>query len=210
LIHVSQREWVSRSACRTQPTATFYPDMSAGRESAYDAAKAICATCPVAGPCLDFAWPPQPSGSVGCVMFRGRLRRLGDGEEFGCWSGTLPSERGFGDKRKTKEAEPGSDPCDHCGKLIRKTGIKKYCGERCQRAAARKPVESDAPHLDLGPEIRRCAFCGGQYEKTKPRQRHCSTECVRNSLMGRAPKMETDRQEPPVTVYMMEAKENEG
>ena len=43
--------WMEDGHCRAYPPAVFFPSDGAG----VDAARRICATCPVVGPCLDYA-----------------------------------------------------------------------------------------------------------------------------------------------------------
>ena len=44
-------EWMRRGNCREEPPATFFPSDGAGVE----AARRLCATCPVKEPCLEYA-----------------------------------------------------------------------------------------------------------------------------------------------------------
>jgi WhiB family redox-sensing transcriptional regulator len=44
-------EWMARGSCRDEPAATFFPSDGVGVEEA----RRICATCPVASPCLEYA-----------------------------------------------------------------------------------------------------------------------------------------------------------
>ncbi len=43
--------WMARGLCANQPPETFFPSDGVGVE----VAKRICATCPVAEPCLEYA-----------------------------------------------------------------------------------------------------------------------------------------------------------
>lgn len=49
------QNWRHRAACRSWPPDTFYPTRCAGHPGRVADAIAICATCPVRGPCLDDA-----------------------------------------------------------------------------------------------------------------------------------------------------------
>ena len=44
-------EWMGRGNCRDEPPARFFPSDGVGVE----AARQICATCPVKAPCLEYA-----------------------------------------------------------------------------------------------------------------------------------------------------------
>jgi WhiB family transcriptional regulator, redox-sensing transcriptional regulator len=68
------RGWARRAACRGADPELFYPVGTAGpAQQQVDAAKAICAHCPVQNACLDWA--------------------LRVGEAHGVWGGTTPEER---------------------------------------------------------------------------------------------------------------------
>jgi len=56
--------WMTEAACRnTVPTATFFPERG-GRDTA-EAAKAVCATCPVSDDCLSWALAVRERGIWG-------------------------------------------------------------------------------------------------------------------------------------------------
>jgi WhiB family transcriptional regulator, redox-sensing transcriptional regulator len=44
-------EWMARGSCRDEPPSTFFPTDGVGVERA----RRICADCPVASPCLEYA-----------------------------------------------------------------------------------------------------------------------------------------------------------
>lgn len=44
-------EWMSEGNCRNEPPARFFPSDGVGVE----AARQLCATCPVKSPCLEYA-----------------------------------------------------------------------------------------------------------------------------------------------------------
>ena len=44
-------EWMGRGNCRDEPPARFFPSDGVGVE----AARQVCATCPVKAPCLEYA-----------------------------------------------------------------------------------------------------------------------------------------------------------
>ena len=48
---VIETEWMARGSCRSVPPAVFFPSDGVG----VDRARRICATCPVAEPCLEYA-----------------------------------------------------------------------------------------------------------------------------------------------------------
>jgi len=66
-----ETEWTEEAACAGHPTNVFFVDV--GQSSNIPTAKAICRSCPVQKPCLDYA-----------------LRQK---EEFGIWGGATPAER---------------------------------------------------------------------------------------------------------------------
>ena len=43
--------WMAQGNCRDEPPGTFFPNDGVGVE----VARRICATCPVQGPCLEYA-----------------------------------------------------------------------------------------------------------------------------------------------------------
>ena len=61
--------WMRRGNCRDEPAAMFFPSDGAGVE----AARQLCATCPVKEPCLEYA-------------LRNRI-------DHGVWGGTSERER---------------------------------------------------------------------------------------------------------------------
>lgn len=77
--------WRRRAACHDK-TDLFYPDNPAAC-GAYDAAKAVCARCPVSAPCLEFAMETERS----------------DGRH-GVYGGTTPSERDRISAERTRAA----------------------------------------------------------------------------------------------------------
>ena len=62
-------EWMRRGNCREEPPSLFFPSDGAG----VDAARRLCATCPVKEPCLEYA-------------LRNRI-------DHGVWGGTSERER---------------------------------------------------------------------------------------------------------------------
>ncbi len=64
--------WRALAACRGMGPALFYPPGDAELPAA---AAAVCATCPVAAPCL------------------AESLSTNRGEDFGVWAGTTPPER---------------------------------------------------------------------------------------------------------------------
>ena len=65
----SNEEWQDRAACKRIQVELFFPPA----EQEADDAKAVCATCEVRQPCLEFA--------------------IAAGERFGVWGGLTPQER---------------------------------------------------------------------------------------------------------------------
>jgi WhiB family redox-sensing transcriptional regulator len=63
------QEWMAQARCRDLPPATFFPTNSAG----VAAARRVCASCDVAGECLEYA--------------------LGEHLDHGIWGGTSERER---------------------------------------------------------------------------------------------------------------------
>jgi WhiB family transcriptional regulator, redox-sensing transcriptional regulator len=61
--------WMAEGNCRDHPPSTFFPSDGVG----VDVARRICATCPVQGPCLEYA-------------LRNRV-------DHGVWGGTSDRER---------------------------------------------------------------------------------------------------------------------
>jgi WhiB family redox-sensing transcriptional regulator len=74
LDELASAAWRRQASCRTLDPSLFFPSGSSGTE-AQDAAsaKAICSTCPVAAPCLEFA--------------------LTTNQEYGVWGGLDEEER---------------------------------------------------------------------------------------------------------------------
>ena len=62
-------EWMRQGNCREEPPSLFFPSDGAG----VDAARQLCATCPVKEPCLEYA-------------LRNRI-------DHGVWGGTSERER---------------------------------------------------------------------------------------------------------------------
>ena len=65
----SDQEWQDYGSCRRYPVEVFFPPA----EQEADEAKAICETCAVREPCLEYA--------------------LESDERFGVWGGLTPEER---------------------------------------------------------------------------------------------------------------------
>lgn len=62
-------EWMADGNCRSQPPSLFFPSDGVG----VDAARRLCANCPVKSPCLEYA-------------LRNRI-------DHGVWGGTSERER---------------------------------------------------------------------------------------------------------------------
>lgn len=68
--------WQEQAACRHMDTEIFYPE--AGDTEAINAAKAVCAGCPVVEDCYQAAIPPnkvETLGIWGGLTYRERLTR---------------------------------------------------------------------------------------------------------------------------------------
>ncbi|MFG1851853.1 WhiB family transcriptional regulator [Actinomadura geliboluensis] len=85
------KHWSESASCRSLDPELFFP---VSREAVYTAQIApirrLCAACPVAGPCLEWA--------------------LATGEPHGIWAGTTPSER-----RRIRAARGADHPEEHTG-----------------------------------------------------------------------------------------------
>jgi len=73
-------EWFADAACRGEPTDVFFPTSDAQAQ----AAKQICAACPVREECLEFALESRPADGV--------------------WGGLTPIERHRLIRRRQKAA----------------------------------------------------------------------------------------------------------
>ncbi len=62
-------EWMAEGKCKNEPPSRFFPSDGVG----VDAARQLCATCPVKSPCLEYA-------------LRNRI-------DHGVWGGTSERER---------------------------------------------------------------------------------------------------------------------
>lgn len=78
---VTEERWMADALCKTTPDVNFYP----GRGESTDAARAVCAVCPVRAECLEYA--------------------LRIGERYGIWGGTSERERRV--LRRERRAELG-------------------------------------------------------------------------------------------------------
>ena len=72
--------WMEEGLCRQVPPSTFFPNDGVG----VDVARRICATCPVQGPCLEYAL----------------VERI----DHGVWGGASERERRRILKRRRQEA----------------------------------------------------------------------------------------------------------
>jgi WhiB family transcriptional regulator, redox-sensing transcriptional regulator len=69
---IDENGWRKRAACLGKPTWMFFPGR--GDSKTTDAAKAVCATCPVAAECLA-AHADEPVGIFGGTSYKQRRRR---------------------------------------------------------------------------------------------------------------------------------------
>ena len=76
-------DWSDFALCRGVDPSLFHPDIGADSASCSQAAKEVCAQCPVVEACLDYA--------------------LTNREDIGVWGGTSPRERKRILKRRAKE-----------------------------------------------------------------------------------------------------------
>lgn len=77
-----QPPWMKDGECRNYPARAFFPSDGVG----VDAARAICATCKVSEPCLEYA--------------------LEQRIDHGVWGGTSERERRRILRRRRQEADP--------------------------------------------------------------------------------------------------------
>ena len=78
--------WHAKAACAETPTDEFFPVGSSGPALEQIAkAKAICATCPVASKCLEYA--------------------LSTGQNDGIWGGMSEDERGAERRRRQRRGD---------------------------------------------------------------------------------------------------------
>lgn len=77
-------EWMAQGSCRDEPPARFFPSDGAGVE----AARSVCAGCPVRSPCLEYA-------------LRHRI-------DHGVWGGTSERER----RRILRQRRQGTSPVE--------------------------------------------------------------------------------------------------
>lgn len=102
-------DWREQAACRTYPVDFMYPER--GDTVAQDAAKALCATCPVQHPCL--------------------VQAIKDGEREGYFGGLSARER-----RALKRSDYVTVRCvwPSCGKEFgQKQKQIVCCSEECSR-----------------------------------------------------------------------------
>jgi len=77
--------WVAQAACRDRGDDLMYPDgdeASAIYQRGVEAARAVCAWCPVRAACLEHA--------------------VAAGEDYGVWGGTTPAQRRAMSRRARK------------------------------------------------------------------------------------------------------------
>ncbi len=104
-------EWQTKAKCREIGTEAFYPDTRS--DPVANAAKRICATCPVRDECLQWA--------------------LDTGDTWAVLGGTTPEER-----RPLQRARGGrTKPCRICGTPFTTTNAKD-CSADCRRESNRR------------------------------------------------------------------------
>ncbi len=90
---LSQRGWQGEAACRTLPPELFFPGGRTGPAvELAEAAKAVCARCPVTEACLHYA--------------------LDTNQEYGVWGGTTEDERRPLRAAYRRRSDPGADPSE--------------------------------------------------------------------------------------------------
>lgn len=96
--------WQTRAACAPHPTDWWYDPAH------HDRARAICATCPVAGQCLALATANRETHGMWAGLTDAALQRVTGGRR---WLKTSPVACGtyFGYRRHIRRDEP---PCDEC------------------------------------------------------------------------------------------------
>ena len=81
--------WMAQGNCREEPPGTFFPSDGVGVE----VARRICATCPVKGPCLEYA--------------------LANHIDHGVWGGASERERRRIARRRRVEAREAAAAVTH-------------------------------------------------------------------------------------------------
>ena len=99
--------WRDRAACKDAPNEYFF---SAGHHGySYAKARAICESCPVREPCLQYA--------------------VENFETEGMWGGKTPRER-----RELRTQNPPVVECWECGsEFLAHRGVSRFCSDGCNR-----------------------------------------------------------------------------
>lgn len=66
--------WAAEGACRDQNPALFFPERTTQAGAEYDAARAVCASCPALEPCRAYGLENDPPGMWGGLSERDRRR----------------------------------------------------------------------------------------------------------------------------------------
>jgi len=82
MIEFGNEPWMARSACRDEDPDLFYPNASS--EDRIAAAKAVCASCPVANECFDYA--------------------LRTHQRFGVWGGVFVDGQPISRRKRARQA----------------------------------------------------------------------------------------------------------
>lgn len=99
--------WQQQAACGGMDPGLFFPE----RGESVEAAKAVCALCPVRQECLDFA--------------------LVSRETHGIWGGLSERER--------RRLRRGMHVCDGCGARFAKQVMQeRYCSDDCRQRSRRR------------------------------------------------------------------------
>lgn len=107
------QQWEHHAACLGVDPELFYP----GKEDPADlaAARAVCAECPVAADCLEYA--------------------ILNGEKYGIWGGKSEKERRAIRRERRLAGQPNA-LCAICGDpFVSTNNNARYCGDACARIA---------------------------------------------------------------------------
>lgn len=192
LEHILNREpWQERGVCRQVDIGDmFFPDKGGSTKEA----KRICAVCPVAAECLQYALDhDERFGIWGGFSERERRRMKRDipRDEVvllkackGCGEAFLPQRNRV--VYCSRECWRNNDTtmkrrkCVQCG--ARFTGSTACCSDEC-RASIRRPTIrplQECPNRYLA----ECRTCGVEFDATHHRARYCSDECRTKAVLA--------------------------
>lgn len=106
--------WRERAACKGLDPNLWVPNTRGEGQPLYEPARAVCTTCPVRQPCLDYA--------------------LANHEEHGMWGGLTPTERAELGYVVTRRQ------CRVCGVqfLPASRNDQRYCSDDCRSERRRR------------------------------------------------------------------------